>query len=136
VRSGCWTKSIGKLPFVVEKHARIFHKQAMDCVRRQPSLRRPRRPRSVPPKCPLHLNVNGRHRESRAGDPSRSALADTRLLAQAVETRALRGEWPEDMDLTDAPALVRELAERGLWLEQESVVLDPRLHAALEDQED
>ena len=32
-----------------------------------------------------------------------------------------------------APALVRQLAARGQWLEQEVVALDPRLAAALED---
>jgi hypothetical protein len=49
-----------------------------------------------------------------------------------VEKRALSGEWPEDLVLDDAPALVRELAERGLWLEQELIAVDVRLRAALE----
>jgi hypothetical protein len=46
--------------------------------------------------------------------------------------RALRGEWPGDLDLSDAPALVRDLAQRGLWLEQELIVVDARLKPALE----
>lgn len=47
-------------------------------------------------------------------------------------TKGLRGDWPDDLDLGDAPALVRELATRGLWLEQESLAVDPRTSAALE----
>ncbi len=49
-----------------------------------------------------------------------------------VEAHASRARWPDDLPLDDAPPLVRELAERGLWLEQERVVLDPRLLEALE----
>jgi hypothetical protein len=52
--------------------------------------------------------------------------------AEHIEKRALPGEWPDDLDLDGAPALVRELASRGLWLEQELLALDPRLGAALE----
>jgi len=42
-------------------------------------------------------------------------------------------EWPDDLDLTGAPELVRRLARQGLWLEQERLVLDPRLAAALDE---
>ena len=49
-----------------------------------------------------------------------------------VADRALRLAWPEDAVLDGVPPLVRDLAEAGLWLEQETVVLDPRLSAALE----
>lgn len=49
-----------------------------------------------------------------------------------VATHGLRREWPEDLELDGAPALIRELARRGLWLEQEVIVVDPRLRAALE----
>lgn len=49
-----------------------------------------------------------------------------------LEERALPGEWPESMALDQVPALVRELAERGLWLEQEVIALDKRLRPALE----
>ena len=45
---------------------------------------------------------------------------------------ALPAMWPRDLDLQLAPARVRELAGRGLWLEQERIVLDPRLPDALE----
>lgn len=40
---------------------------------------------------------------------------------------ALEGEWPADLDLSDAPPLVRSLAERKRWLEQERITLDPRI---------
>lgn len=49
-----------------------------------------------------------------------------------MEKRGLPGDWPEDLDLDGAPALVRELAKRSLWLEQELISIDPRLRTALE----
>jgi hypothetical protein len=49
-----------------------------------------------------------------------------------IEKRALPGEWPDDLNLDGAPALIRELAERGLWLEQELIAVDARLRTALE----
>lgn len=52
--------------------------------------------------------------------------------AERVGTHAQRGEWPDDLDLSSTPPLVRELAAAGLWLEQECIALDPRLPAALE----
>lgn len=42
-----------------------------------------------------------------------------------VEKRALPGEWPDDLDLNGAPALIRDLAHRNLWLEQEVIAVDP-----------
>ncbi len=48
-----------------------------------------------------------------------------------MEKRGLPGEWPDDLDLDGAPLLVHELADRGLWLEQELIAIDPRLRAAL-----
>ncbi len=51
--------------------------------------------------------------------------------AEHVPDRALPRPWPDDLDLGDAPALVRDLAARGLWLEQELLALDPRLEGAL-----
>ena len=50
-------------------------------------------------------------------------------LADACE---LRATWPRDLDLGFAPPQVRELAARGLWLEQERIVLDARMPDALE----
>ncbi|MBY0401632.1 hypothetical protein K2X89_15170 [Myxococcota bacterium] len=50
-----------------------------------------------------------------------------------VERHGLRVDWPADLDLSAAPALVHELAARGLWLEQERVVVDRRIGEALED---
>ncbi len=52
--------------------------------------------------------------------------------AEFVEAKSLRGAWPDDFNLGDAPDLVRRLAERGLWLEQEPLVVDSRTPAALE----
>lgn len=49
-----------------------------------------------------------------------------------IGKRALPGEWPVELDLDGAPALIRELASRSLWLEQELIAVDPRLRAALE----
>jgi hypothetical protein len=49
-----------------------------------------------------------------------------------VEQKALPGEWPMDLPLDDVPDLVRRLASRSLWLEQEPIALDPRTPAALE----
>jgi hypothetical protein len=50
---------------------------------------------------------------------------------ESVVTRGLPGAWPEDLDLREAPPLVQRLAAQRLWLEQETIVLDPRLPAAL-----
>lgn len=51
---------------------------------------------------------------------------------ELIESRGQRGAWPEDIDLRDAPELVRELARRGRWLEQEPLVVDSRITSALE----
>ena len=52
--------------------------------------------------------------------------------AELVNANGLERAWPEDLDLSGAPPLVRELASRGLWLEQEPLAVDPRTSAALE----
>ncbi len=52
--------------------------------------------------------------------------------SELVEAKGLPGVWPDDVDVSEAPALVRQLAARGLWLEQEPVSLDPRTPSALE----
>ncbi len=52
--------------------------------------------------------------------------------SELVDSKGLSGVWPEELDLGEAPALVRELASRGLWLEQEPLAVDPRTSAALE----
>jgi len=49
-----------------------------------------------------------------------------------VEEKGLLAEWPDDLELGDAPDLVREVARRGLWLEQEALVMDGRIGKALE----
>ncbi|WP_437670683.1 Wadjet anti-phage system protein JetD domain-containing protein [Sorangium sp. So ce131] len=51
---------------------------------------------------------------------------------ELVEAKGHRGAWPADVDLRDTPDLVRRLAARGLWLEQEPIAVDPRTTAALE----
>jgi hypothetical protein len=50
---------------------------------------------------------------------------------ELIPLHAHSGDWPEWLDLKDAPALVRELAGNGLWLEQERVVLDPRFEGEM-----
>lgn len=49
-----------------------------------------------------------------------------------IPNHALARDWPRELDLSDTPPLVCELAAAGLWLEQEPLVLDPRLGHALE----
>ncbi len=44
----------------------------------------------------------------------------------------LTADWTGVSDRRELPALVRTLAERGLWLEQERIVLHPELPAELE----
>ncbi|HYC76781.1 MAG TPA: Wadjet anti-phage system protein JetD domain-containing protein [Planctomycetota bacterium] len=52
--------------------------------------------------------------------------------SELVAARGLPAAWPPGLDLADAPPLVRSLAARGLRLEQEPLVVDPRLPAALD----
>ena len=52
--------------------------------------------------------------------------------SECVPDRAQKQPWPSNLDLTAAPSLVHELKDAGLWLEQETITLDPRLPAALE----
>lgn len=52
---------------------------------------------------------------------------------ELVEIRGLPGSWPEDLDLGEAPGLVRLLASRGLRLEQEPLAIDPRTPVALQN---
>jgi len=51
---------------------------------------------------------------------------------ELVDMCGIPTTWPRDLDLDFAPARVRELAARGLWLEQERIVFDPRMADALE----
>lgn len=51
---------------------------------------------------------------------------------ESADYRGLRGGWPPNLDLDFAPRPVREMAARGIWLEQEPIVLDPRTVQALE----
>ena len=51
--------------------------------------------------------------------------------AELVSAHGQIRDWPRDLDLSDTPELVQTLARRGLWLEQERLVLDPRLRAEL-----
>ncbi len=51
---------------------------------------------------------------------------------ELVESRGLPCVWPRDPVLDAAHELVRLLAQKNLWLEQEPITLDPRTPAALE----
>lgn len=51
---------------------------------------------------------------------------------EQIATRGRSTEWPPDLDLEDAPPLVRRLASAGVWLEQEALALEPRLPSYLE----
>ena len=51
---------------------------------------------------------------------------------ELVDVCGLPTTWPQDLDLDFAPAPVRALAKRGLWLEQERIVFDPRMADELE----
>lgn len=51
---------------------------------------------------------------------------------ELADTAGLQVTWPPDLDLSFAPARVRHLASSGRWLEQERIVLDPRMPEALE----
>ena len=64
--------------------------------------------------------------------PALSSARSVSLSVVAPERRSESGAWPDDLDLDAAPTLIRELASRGLWLEQELIAVDPRLRAALE----
>lgn len=48
-----------------------------------------------------------------------------------VDKKALTAEWPPDLNLANAPHFVQELAQSGIWMEQEAIVLDSRLADAL-----
>lgn len=50
-----------------------------------------------------------------------------------IDKRGLVGVWPEDLNLAGVPPLVLELAHRGVWLEQEAIVVDVRLRQSLVD---
>ena len=51
---------------------------------------------------------------------------------ELTDVYGLRANWPEGLNLDFAPKQIRELAERGLWLEQERIVFDSRIVDALE----
>ncbi len=46
---------------------------------------------------------------------------------EQISLRGQKRDWPHDLDLDGVPALVRRLAEEGIWLEQEPLALDPRV---------
>ena len=66
----------------------------------------------------------------RQGHP-RLRWAVPEFWREYVHERTLRKRWPDNLVLQGAPPLVHELKESGLWLEQESIMLDPRLTGAL-----
>jgi len=46
---------------------------------------------------------------------------------------AQKREWPDDLDLADAPELVQSLERQSLWLKQERLVLDARLTTSMDE---
>ncbi|WP_175760742.1 Wadjet anti-phage system protein JetD domain-containing protein [Burkholderia ambifaria] len=50
---------------------------------------------------------------------------------ECVEPRPLKRSWPAKLDLSEAPKLVKNLARKRLWLEQEPLVVDSRIPVAL-----
>ncbi len=72
------------------------------------------------------------YRHLRADIPALQWLVPE-FWSELVDLHAKRREWPEGLDLQDAPELVRSLAARGLWLEQERLVLDTRMGAYLSE---
>ena len=51
--------------------------------------------------------------------------------SDVVEAKGLPCVWPGEFRSESFPGLVRELASRGLWLEQEAIIVDPRIPAEL-----
>lgn len=51
--------------------------------------------------------------------------------SEYLPNTGLVASWPNGADLDGVPALVRHLATIGKWMEQEPIVLDPRLPDAL-----
>ena len=54
------------------------------------------------------------------------------IWREYVPDRAQTTQWPADLVLDDAPELIEELRAAGKWIEQETIVLDPRLIGALQ----
>ncbi|MBP7588648.1 MAG: hypothetical protein QG573_993 [Acidobacteriota bacterium] len=52
--------------------------------------------------------------------------------AEFIDSHGRPVQWPVGLDLSPAPSWVRQLTERGLWLEQEVIVLDHRMGEGLE----
>jgi hypothetical protein len=51
--------------------------------------------------------------------------------SEYIDNHGRPTQWPMDLDTSSAPRLVRTLTARGLWLEQECVVLDARTEKSL-----
>jgi hypothetical protein len=67
----------------------------------------------------------------------RALRADLRWFVPAfweeyIENTAMPATWPLDLHVRDAPELARRVMSSNIWLEQEPIVLDPRIAAALE----
>lgn len=61
---------------------------------------------------------------------------DVRWLVPAfweeyADERGLPKKWPEGRMPVDAPAWVRRVVDRGVWLEQEVIVVDPQFRGAV-----
>jgi len=51
--------------------------------------------------------------------------------SEQIAAKGLKAEWPTDLNLDGVPPLVQELRRQGVWLEQETIALDPRLTKAI-----
>jgi hypothetical protein len=89
------------------------------------------------PSCPVvhfgDLDPDGVkiHRHLAASIPELGWLVP-QFWGERVESHGQTGAWPEELDLEGTPELVRELARRDLWLEQEVIALDARLVGVME----
>lgn len=52
---------------------------------------------------------------------------------ECVTPRKVEHRWPLALRLHHVPGLVHKLAEKGLWLEQEPLVVDAQIVAALQE---
>ena len=50
-----------------------------------------------------------------------------------VMSHGLPKEWPDTLEVADAPPVIRKLAEQRRWVEQEALVFDDRLWPALHE---
>ena len=52
--------------------------------------------------------------------------------SEYISTHGLPTDWPDELDLSSSPRIVQQISRSGIWLEQERIILDPRMFAALQ----